>query len=131
MANEIYRYQFQRVQVTGYSWHALQKIKRITGMEDVGGHSTPDMTEMIFPQPLTPQQETDLANLLLQPDLYDPGFPGFQATPDNCLYIDDIFDKDADFAGWLASIGISGLDGLRWFLEKVPNAKATWGFFIC
>lgn len=127
---EIYRYSFQRVQVSGYSWHALQKIKQITGMDTVGGHSTPNITEMIFSQPLTLQQETDLTNLLQQPDLYDPGFAGFQATPSNCLYIDDLFDDDADFAAWLATINVSGLDGLRWFVEKVQNSGNRNGIQI-
>ncbi len=125
-----YHYSFPRIQATGNTWHMLQKIQLLVGLEPTGSHNSPTATLITFNQELTTQQEQDLANLLLQPDIYDPGWPGFQITPDQCLYIDDIFDEEADFAAWLASIGVSGLDGLRWFVEKVQGSGNRNGIQI-
>jgi len=108
----------------------LQKIQLLTGLKPTGSHNSQDSTVIAFDQELTVQQQQDLTNLLQQPEIYDPGWTGFQTTPDSCLYIDDIFEDDADFAAWLATINISGLDGLRWFVEKVQGSGNRNGIQI-
>jgi hypothetical protein len=130
MVKEEYRYSFPEVQGTGKTWHMTHKIHKLLGIRPTGRHDTEGQTVIIFDSELTDMQISTLTEFLKRPDVYGPVFEGFMSDPSNSLFITDIFDKDKDFDEWLSSTRIPGLDGVRFFVEKVEGSGNNNGIII-
>ena len=106
--------------IGGMTWNLSQKCELALGIKPAGIARTGARTWVTFDVELTPQQKTDLDAIMAADPIGPTGFVGFLDTAGNDLYIGDIFDKDVNFDAWVASLGISGLQAVRLFIEGDP-----------
>ncbi|GAG03661.1 unnamed protein product [marine sediment metagenome] len=115
-----FKYEFPLDGRSGKMWHMTYKVHRVVGLKPGAARNSTRIL-LMFNQALDSTQEADLNTFMARADIFDAIHTGFiEGTGTNVFVVKDLFYSRAAIDAWIASMGISGLDGMMFAVESDP-----------